>query len=158
MKYILFVCMGNLCRSPIAEAIATDWAARRGLSKRITFASAGTHPPRKGEPADPRARLAGARRGYDLSEHRARRIELADFSRFDRVFAMDRDNLAVLRALCPPVNAARLGLFLEALDDAALTEVPDPYFGGTEGFERVVDVCEAGIEALFRQGWRLDLE
>jgi protein-tyrosine phosphatase len=158
MKSILFVCMGNLCRSPIAEAVATEMAARRGLAKHVRFASAGTHPPRKGEPADVRARQVGLTRGYDLSRHRARKVEASDFRRFDWVFAMDDQNLAALAKVCPPEAEPRMQRFLEALGNPELTEVPDPYFGSLGGFERVFDLCEAGLEAIFRQGRRFGIE
>lgn len=158
MKNILFVCMGNLCRSPIAAAVATEMAARRGWSRKVRFASAGTHPPRRGEAADPRARQVGERRGYDLSGHRTRGVERQDFGRFDWVLAMDEDNLAVLAGLCPPGAEPRLQLFLDALGNPELREVPDPYYGNLEGFERVFDLCEAGLEAIFRTAGRFGLE
>lgn len=158
MKSILFVCMGNLCRSPIAAAIATAMAERRGWSRKLRFVSAGTHPPRKGEAADPRARQVGARRGYDLSAHRTRAVDRKDFERFDWIYAMDEDNLAALAGLCPAGAEGRLGLFLASLGDPALREVPDPYYGNLEGFERVFDLCEAGLEAIFRDAARLGLE
>lgn len=151
MKKILFVCMGNLCRSPIAQAVATHLAHRRGLEKLVSFGSAGTYPPSRGAPADPRAVRIGQARGYDLSQHRTRRVEAADFSRFDLILAADEDNLQALRQKCPAEYLERLALLLSPLDDASLQELPDPYYGNSEGFERVFDLCEAGIEALFKK-------
>ena len=151
MKQVLFVCMGNLCRSPIAEAVAKRMAVREGLERKLRFASAGTHPPRRGEPADPRARQVGKARGYDLSGHRARKLEAADFRRFDWVFAMDNQNFADLMRACPPEETRRLQRFLDPLGNPELTEVPDPYFGSLSGFERVFDLCEAGLASIFRE-------
>ena len=158
MKSILFVCMGNLCRSPIAEAVAVRMAARNKLERQVRFASAGTHPPGRNEAADPRARQIGKARGYDLSKHRARRIEASDFRRHDWVLAMDRQTFAALARICPPEETARLQLFLDPLGNPELTEVPDPYYGNLSGFERVFDLCEAGLEAIFRQRQRFGIE
>ena len=151
MKNILFICMGNLCRSPIAQAVATRKAEQRGLTPWVRFASAGTHPSRKGETADPRAIRVGHARGYNLTNHRTRRIDSADFRKFDLILTADADNLAVLKDKCPPEYLPRLGLLLDALNDPALIEIPDPYFGNLEGFERVFDLCEAAIDALFQK-------
>lgn len=151
MKNILFICMGNLCRSPIAQAVATQMAAKRGIDKWVRFASAGTHPSRKGEAADPRAIRVGLARGYDLSKHRTRRIDEADFRKFDLILAADADNLAVLQSKCPPEYTSRLGLLLGELNNPQLIEIPDPYFGNQEGFERVYDLCEAAIDALMKK-------
>lgn len=147
---ILFVCMGNLCRSPIAEAIAVRRAAELNLPRELRFASAGTYPPRLDAPADARARQVGERRGYDLSAHRTRRVTAADFAAFDLILAMDGDVLARLRSIAPQSSLARVGMFLDALGSAGLTDVPDPYYGNLAGFERVFDLCEAGLDAILR--------
>ena len=147
---ILFVCMGNLCRSPIATAIAMRRAAESKLPGELRFASSGTNPPRLGAPADPRARQIGERRGYDLSSHRTRRVTFLDFSAFDLILAMDRDILATLHGIAPQSYPARLGLFLDGLGNTDLAEVPDPYYGNLAGFERVFDLCEAGVAAVLR--------
>ena len=102
----------------------------------------------EGEPPDQRARKVAATRGYDISRLRARRVNDRDFSRFDRILAMDRQNLEFLRRSCPKENLSRLGLFLDFADDLAPDEVPDPYYGGIEGFEKVLDLCEQGAISL----------
>jgi protein-tyrosine phosphatase len=133
---VLFVCWGNLCRSPIAEAIA----AQRFPTHRFT--SAGVHAGWPGAPADTRACAALERAGYAAPRHRVRRITAADFEAHDLVAAMDHACLEELRVLCPPEHAARLRLFLDG------TDVPDPYFGPADGFDHVVRLCEQGLPAL----------
>ncbi|WP_313951761.1 low molecular weight protein-tyrosine-phosphatase [Accumulibacter sp.] len=146
---ILFVCMGNICRSPIAEAVTRSMAQREGLTAMVETDSAGTHGHfHAGEAPDPRARRVAAKRGYDLSRIRARRVAEADFDRFDRILAMDEDNLALLRRQCPEESHAKLGLFLAYAPDLGITEVPDPYYGGEEGFERVLELCELAARGL----------
>ena len=140
--------MGNICRSPMAEGVLRVQAERAGLSSILEVDSAGTHAYHEGEPPDQRARKIAAIRGYDLSRLRARRVNDKDFSRFDRILAMDRQNLEFLRRSCPKENLSRLGLFLDFADDLALDEVPDPYYGGIEGFEKVLDLCEQGSRSL----------
>lgn len=117
-------------------------AKRAGISSLVELDSAGTHGYHEGEPPDPRARKVAASRGYDLSALRARRVQAQDFSRFDLVLAMDRQNLAALCRVCPTEHLPKLGLFLGYADGLALDEVPDPYYGGVEGFEKVLDLCE----------------
>lgn len=145
---ILFVCMGNICRSPTAEGVARTLAERAGLAHRFEFDSAGTHGYHVGSPPDRRALLAAARRGYDLSRLRARQIELADFHRFDRILAMDYDNLNLLYQLASPEHHDKLGLLLDHAEVVSLREVPDPYYGGPEGFDAVLDLIEAGVQGL----------
>jgi len=148
MKQILFVCMGNICRSPIAEAVAIRTAEERRVSPFLHFDSAGTHSAHIGEPADPRARQVASRRGYDLSNHRARQVIEKDFERFDAIFAMDRVNIAALRRCCPQPFLPKVQLLLDVFGNGRVTEVPDPYFGNPEGFEFVFDLCESALDRL----------
>jgi len=147
---VLFVCMGNICRSPAAEIVVRSLARKAGLSSFLEVDSAGTHAYHEGEAPDPRVRKAAAKRDYDLSRLRARRLCRDDFGRFDRILAMDRQNLAFIRRLCPPEAQSKLGLFMEFVDSAQEDEIPDPYYGGAEGFERVLDLCEAAGRGLIR--------
>ncbi|MCX8086926.1 MAG: low molecular weight phosphotyrosine protein phosphatase [Rhodocyclaceae bacterium] len=148
MKRILFVCMGNICRSPTAEGVARALAEKAGMAEHFEFDSAGTHGYHIGEPPDRRAREAAARRGYDLSPLRARQVEAADFLRFDLILAMDRDNLQLLHRACPAEHRGKLKLFLEFAPGLGVEEVPDPYYGGPEGFDAVLDLVEAAVEGL----------
>ena len=162
MYRVLFVCMGNICRSPIAEGVVRELAERARLSSLLEVDSAGTHNYHEGELPDQRARKVAARRGYDLSRLRARQVRDQDFIRFDRILAMDHQNLASLRRSCPPEYLSKLGLFLDYANDPSWDEVPDPYYGGIEGFETVLDLCEqAGsglLDAIFRPGSGLGTE
>ena len=148
MTKILLVCMGNICRSPMALAVAQALAARFGLSNQFTFDSAGTHAHHAGERPDPRAVRALARRNYAADQIRSRRISTEDFKRFDLILAMDSDNLQTLREKCPPEYAGKLRLFMDFSPDHNTREVPDPYYGNAEGFERVLDLCESGAHGL----------
>lgn len=143
---LLFVCAGNICRSPVVEAIARAEFARAGLN--IAVASAGTGPWHVGRPADARAHASAAERGYDLSGHRARQVDRADFARHDLLLAMDRENLAELSTRCPAEFVARLALFLPFAGIDAPQEVPDPYYGGPEDFARVVELARAGAAGI----------
>lgn len=148
---VLFVCMGNICRSPTAEAVLREQARRRGLADRLRIDSAGTHGWHAGQPPDARACAHGARRGYDLAPLRARRLESEDFDRFDILLAMDRDNLAHLHALQPAGSAAaRVGLLMHYARRHAVDEVPDPYYGAADGFERVLDLIEDACDGLLQ--------
>lgn len=145
---ILFVCMGNICRSPTAEGVTRAIAERRGVVEHFEFDSAGTHGYHIGHPPDARARQAAERRGYDLSSLRARQVSEFDFARFDHILAMDRDNLELLRQACPEEHRDKLRLFLEFAVNTPHDEVPDPYYGGPEGFERVLDMVEDAAHGL----------
>ncbi|MDR2195034.1 MAG: low molecular weight phosphotyrosine protein phosphatase [Gallionellaceae bacterium] len=145
---ILFVCMGNICRSPTAEAVFRHYVEKAGLSQSIEIDSAGTHDYHIGKAPDARAQRAAARRGYDMSPLRARQVEAADFKRFDYVLAMDDDNLAILQRLRPRDATAHLGLFLDFAKRHEEREVPDPYYGGEAGFERVLDLIEDASEGV----------
>ena len=141
--------MGNICRSPIAEAVTRMLAQRQGLAPGLDLDSAGTHGHyHAGEAPDARARRVAARRGYDLSRLRARPVIDADFDRFDRILAMDEANLAALQRLCPEEFRPKLGLFLNYATGLGITEIPDPYYGAESGFERVVDLCELAARGL----------
>lgn len=147
---VLFVCMGNICRSPMAEGAFRHVVAKAGLSARVATDSAGTHDYHVGEPPDSRAQRAVERRGYDISDLRGRQVTAGDFGEFDYVLAMDVRNLRVLERLCPQEHAHKLKLYMEFHADAAVLEVPDPYYGGTDGFERVLDMVEAAAQGLLR--------
>ncbi len=148
MVKVLFVCMGNICRSPTAQGVFAHLVAEAGLEGEIAVDSAGTHAYHLGEPPDRRAAAAAARRAIDLGEQRARQVEAADFATFDYILAMDRSNLADLEALCPPEYRDRLRLFLDFAIGLPEDEVPDPYYGGQGGFERVLDLVEAAARGL----------
>ena len=148
---VLFVCLGNICRSPTAEAVLRGIAARDHPGLALEVDSAGTANFHVGEPPDRRTIAAGHRRGYDLSRLRARTVTRQDFSTFDYVLAMDRANLAELESRRGSGGRAKLGLFLEFAPECTAVEVPDPYYGSIEDFERVIDLCEAGARGLLRR-------
>lgn len=145
---VLLICMGNICRSPTAEGVLRAMVEREGLAHAFEIDSAGTHAYHVGEAPDPRARKAALQRGYDLSALRARRINELDFSHFDCILAMDRENLAMLSRACPVEHRHKLGLFLEYAANHEEEEVPDPYYGGNEGFEHVLDMVEDAARGL----------
>lgn len=142
--------MGNICRSPTAEAVFRAYVAKAGLEQNILIDSAGTHDYHIGESPDRRAQHAALRRGYDMSMLRGRQAGAGDFERFDYVLAMDHDNLTILQRLRPCNTKSHLGLFLEFAQHARAREVPDPYYGGAEGFERVLDMIEDASEGLLK--------
>ncbi|MDZ4254852.1 MAG: low molecular weight protein-tyrosine-phosphatase [Sulfuritalea sp.] len=150
-RRILFVCTGNICRSPTAEGVARGLAAQQGVAPLFEFDSAGTHGYHVGQPPDPRSIAAARRRGYDLAPLRARRVTEFDFIRFDRVLAMGPDHLAALQRACPRQHLSKLGLLLDFSERFDLSEVPDPYYGGAEGFEHVLDLVEDAASQLIRQ-------
>lgn len=151
MPAILFVCTGNICRSPTAEGVFRHLVAKAGLEQQITTDSAGTHAYHVGEPPDRRTVAAAAARGYDLSDLRARVLVPADYQRFDMILAMDRGHLDILRRQQPAGAKATLSLFL---DQGPLPlrgrDVPDPYYGEGRHFTEVLDLVEAGARALLR--------
>ncbi|MEJ0084333.1 MAG: low molecular weight protein-tyrosine-phosphatase [Pseudomonadota bacterium] len=147
-KRVLFVCLGNICRSPTAEGVLRALATREYPGLPLTADSAGTANYHVGEPPDRRTVAAARRRGYDLSSQRARQVSAGDFERFDYILAMDRANLAELERLRPRGATARTSLFLDFAPDSGFVEVPDPYHGGVEDFERVLELCEAGARGL----------
>jgi protein-tyrosine phosphatase len=145
---VLFVCLGNICRSPAAEGVFRALVEREGLADRIACDSAGTGSWHVGKVPDARMRAAAKRRGYDLESLRGRQVTVGDFERFDYVLAMDGENLANLTVLCPPGREGRLGRLLDFAPGAGRRDVPDPYYGGADGFERVLDLVEAGAAGL----------
>lgn len=144
---VLFVCLGNICRSPTAEAVLRQRLQQAGLAERIEVDSAGTGDWHVGKAPDPRTQEAASRRGYDLSGLRGRQVCADDFSRFDLVLAMDGANLRDLQRMRPAQAQGELDLYLRRYD-LAVDEVPDPYYGGTEGFEQVLDLLEQASDAL----------
>lgn len=145
---VLFVCLGNICRSPTAHGIFEHKVAQSLLAGRVTVESAGTGDYHLGKQPDARTQEAARARGYSLAHLRARQVTEDDFHRFDWILAMDRQNLANLKAMQPEGSRARVQLFLDLLDDPPKREVPDPYFGGSDGFVEVFDLCEAASDAL----------
>ena len=145
---ILFVCLGNICRSPTAEGVLRAIAARDFPSLNVEVDSAGTADYHVGEPPDRRTVAAARRRGYELGALRARLVRPGDFLEFDQILAMDRANLVALESRRPQGASARLGLFMEFAPDSGFNEVPDPYYGGIEDFERVLDLCEVAARGL----------
>lgn len=147
---ILFVCMGNICRSPTAEGVFRHFVNEAGLEKRIRIDSAGTHAYHSGEPPDTRAHAAAQGRGYSLDGILARRVSDADFDDFDYILVMDDENLEALRSRAPAGHRAELSLFL-SFSGGRTREVPDPYYGGAAGFERVLDLVEEASRALLER-------
>ena len=145
---ILFVCMGNICRSPTAQGVFAHMVAAAGLEDRIRVDSAATHAYHPGTPPDARSQEAASQRGYDLSDQRARVVRKRDFQDFDYILGMDRDNLRILRRQCPAAHRDKLQLFLAYASDLDEDEVPDPYFGGSNGFEEVLDMVELAAGGL----------
>lgn len=145
---ILFVCLGNICRSPTAQAVFEAYVADSPLASRISVDSAGTAAYHIGKAPDPRSRAAARQRGYHLDQLRARQVTVEDFQRFDYILAMDTDNLRQLKTLAPQQSRAKVGLFLEFADATDRQEVPDPYFGAEDGFETVLDLCEQASQGL----------
>ena len=148
---ILFVCMGNICRSPMAEGFFRQFLAKRAGHLEITIDSAGTHGYHIGSPPDTRAQAATRRRGIDISGLEARSVLTSDFEVFDYILAMDQDNLDYLMAMADPVYHDRIRLFLEFSPTDVGTDVPNPYYGGTTGFERVLDLIEQAAEGLLTE-------
>lgn len=144
---VLFVCLGNICRSPTAEGVLRHKLREAGLEGRIEVDSAGTGDWHVGKAPDLRTRQAALQRGYDLSALRGRQVEAADFQLFDLILAMDNSNLGHLQQLRPGNGSAELDLLLRRYQ-LALDEVPDPYYGGAEGFEQVLDLLEQACDAL----------
>ena len=148
MVKVLFVCMGNICRSPLAHGLFEHRVKEAGLADRIEIDSAGTHAYHVGNQPDPRSQQTALRHGIDLSSQRARQVKAGDFERYDYVVAMDRDNHAILNSSCPDEHRHKLKLFLEYAPQLSETEVPDPYYGGESGFEHVYRLIDAAADGL----------
>jgi len=146
---VLFVCMGNICRSPTAEAVFRHYVENAGLSGRIQMDSAGTHDYHIGDPPDERTHRAAQRRGYDMSGLRGRQVEPNDFYRYDYVLAMDSANLAILNDIAP-ANSKLPRLFMDFARHHKAREVTDPYCGGAGGFELVLDLVEDAAQGLLQ--------
>jgi protein-tyrosine phosphatase len=147
---VLFVCMGNICRSPTAEAVFREYVQRADLSAKIEIDSAGTHDYHVGAPPDLRTQRAAQQRGFHMTHLRGRQVSAADFARFDYVLAMDEANLAILNQLVPANNGTCAELFLHYAHHHVEREVPDPYYGGADGFERVLDMVEDAATGLLQ--------
>lgn len=148
-KYgILFVCTGNICRSPTAEGVFRARAGENGLLERLTIDSAGTHGYHVGEPPDSRAIAAALARGVQMDDLRARRLSSQDFHDFDLILAMDTGHHSHMLAMTPNESRAQTALFLDYAPETGLQDVPDPYYGGAQGFEEVLDLVDAGVEGL----------
>ncbi|VVD78390.1 protein-tyrosine-phosphatase [Pandoraea horticolens] len=145
---VLFVCMGNICRSPSADGIFRHRLVEAGLADLIVVDSAGTHSYHIGHAPDARTQAAAQRRGYDLSELRARRVDAGDFVRFEWIVAMDDANVAELTARCPVEYRHKIVRLMDFATHHDATEVPDPYYGGAQGFETVLDYIEDGLDGL----------
>ena len=146
------VCMGNVCRSPMAQWVTLHLAAQAGIGKDdLRVDSAGTHAGSGGAPMDPRARTVLMRRGYPIGKGRARQIGDRAFDKFDLILAMDQSNMGELRQICPGEHTHKLRLLLEFAPAAGTMEIPDPYYGSIQGFEKVLDLCELSIRGLVDQ-------
>ena len=149
---VLMVCMGNLCRSPMAKAVLSAKLEQAGLAGQVAVDSAGTHGFHPGALPDPRGVAQAARRGYRLAGIKSRRLVAADFSRFDLLLAMDSDNLVTLRERCPPEDQFRLGLLLHfsanLAPNPATLDVPDPYYGSAADFDHALDLIEPACDGL----------
>ncbi len=154
---VLFVCLGNICRSPTAEGVFRDMAAREGLGGVIGTDSAGTGSWHIGDPPDPRAQASAKKRGYDISGLRARQTRAADFDCFDYILAMDRSNFANMRTLNGGGTGGKLHLFLDFADGPKGREVPDPYYGDQSDYEKAFGLIEAASRGLLAHIQAADL-
>ncbi len=145
---VLMVCLGNLCRSPTAEAMLRKKVHEAGLDDRIEVDSAGTADYHVGSPPDRRAIAHGERRGLAMAQLRGRQVSRDDFDRFDVILAMDDDNLAGLQRIRPADSRAQVALLMSYAPQAGSREVPDPYYGGAEGFETVLDLVESAADGF----------
>jgi len=148
MIKVLFVCMGNICRSPTAHGVFESMIKDAGMIGDVEVDSAGTHAYHVGELPDARSSQCANQRGFDLSYIRARRVEVSDFEYFDYVLAMDADNLSILKSMSPTQHKNKVCLFLDYAKDNSESEVPDPYYGGANGFDHVFDLVEEASKGL----------
>ncbi|MCO4769106.1 MAG: low molecular weight phosphotyrosine protein phosphatase [Deltaproteobacteria bacterium] len=155
MVRLLIVCLGNICRSPIAHGVLRERIAARGLDSRVSVDSCGTSSYHNGEQADPNTRRVAARRGVDIEWHRSRQLLDSDFYEFEVLIAMDGSNEADIRDRLPPNSDVVIRRYMEFVPGAPGPDMPDPYYGGASGFERVQDFVEAGADPLI--DWALTL-
>lgn len=148
---VLFVCLGNICRSPLAQGAMQYQLQRVGIESRVAVDSAGTAGYHVGQGPDSRAVEAASRRGIDISGQRARRVGDGDFEVFDYICAMDLDNLTALRSRCPAAEVTRLHLLMDFAPGPDAQEVPDPYYGGDEGFDHVLDLIETAVLGIIEE-------
>lgn len=151
---ILFVCMGNICRSPTAHGVMQHMLAAQNMNENVEVDSAGTHAYHVGEPSDPRSRALASKKGVDMEFIRARKISINDYDEFDYILAMDADNLELINYYAPANHSATIALFLQFAVDAGYTEqieVPDPYYGGADGFENVFTLVTQGCTAILKK-------
>ncbi len=148
---ILFVCTGNICRSPTAEGVARRWLTLAGLGDAVGVDSAGIQGYHVGEAPDPRTQSAALRRGYDLSRLRARKVQAKDFADFDLLLAMDRDHFHYLRERAPEGCKHKVRMLMSFAAGARRDDVPDPYYGGITGFDAVLDLCEDAVQGLIEE-------
>ncbi len=151
MVTVLFVCMGNICRSPMAEGIFRREIAKAGLQDKIVMDSAGTHSYHVGAPPDTRAQGAIKKRGVDISDLRGRQVADTDFDKFDYILAMDSDNLRLLKHQAPAGKHEKIRLLLSFSQQYRNQEVPDPYYGGAHGFEENLDMIEDAVAGLIAE-------
>lgn len=151
---VLFVCMGNICRSPTAEGVFRKLVQEEGVADLFRIDSAGTHAYHVNKAPDHRAQSAAHSRGIDISSLRARQVEVSDFAEFDHVLVMDRDNYDELQFVCPKSQSHKVKFFLDYAPDLKTREVPDPYYGGAQGFERVLDMVEAAAQGFLQEVMR----
>ena len=147
---VLFVCMGNICRSPTAEAVFRKKLAEIDLSQKIKIDSAGTHNFHPGSPPDERSQKHAKKRGYEMSSLRARAVNDIDFEEFDLLLTMDWDNRTLLEERCPAMHIHKIRGFAEFLQTSPASVIPDPYYGGDAGFENVLDLIEEASEGLMK--------
>lgn len=152
---VLFVCMGNICRSPTAHGVFRDKLVAAGLADRVHVDSAGTHNYHPGSPPDERSSRHAAKRGYDLSDLRARQITESDLARHDLILVMDWDNLALVQDICPEAYQRKVRRLTEFCLQHDSPVVPDPYYGGAGGFDAVLDLVEDACEGLLRHVQRM---
>ena len=151
MVKVLFVCLGNICRSPTSEGIFRAMVINAGLGDLIRIDSAGTGAWHEGEPPDPRGQAAAIKRGYDLSDQRARKVTIRDFEEFDYIIGMDSQNCCDLTALAPTTAHDKIKLFLDFAPHLGHRDVPDPYYGGPKGFDNVLDLVEEASKGLLEE-------
>ena len=148
MVKVLFVCLGNICRSPTAHGVFEHIIKEKGLVSDIEVDSCGTHAYHVGSAPDQRSQEVAKQRGFQLSHLRGRRVEMSDFEYFDYILAMDRENLSNLESMCPTQYSDKISLFLDFAPSRSESEVPDPYYGGPKGFDIVIDMIEVASEGL----------